>query len=89
MKEVYREYRRWLEDAEINIRMRLPGWNVELREHRPGTFELYLGKPLSEKGGDKIFYLTKEQVDYIASSKNFSLMDTLGFDAFGKGPLGA
>lgn len=90
MNCVYSEYRKWLESAEANMRMRLPGWNVELREHRPGTFELYLGKPLNADGGDKVFYLTKEQVDYIACSMNFNLIDLLGFDPLVcKSPLGA
>ena len=81
MEDPYRSYRKWLERIECKIRMRLPGWNVEIREHRPGSFEIMIGKP-DQCGGEKLFYLTREQLDRIEESENFTFCCLKEFEEF-------
>ena len=90
--ETYRKYRKWLDAAEAKMRIELPGWNVEIREHRKGTFEMYLGAPANFKKGDKTFYITEEDIDTIINSPrvDFDEMFATGVweNHFGKSPLG-
>ena len=46
MNKAYRDYRRWIDGIEANIRQYLPGCNIELHELRKGFFRLFLERPL-------------------------------------------
>lgn len=75
--KAYRQYRKMADLAETEIRKRLPCWQVEIREHRCGSFEVLLCPPHSEPRQAKVFYLTPKQVasmmepDFKAEPRDF------------------
>ncbi len=81
----YRQYRHCLDKAELVLRKWLPGWNIEVREHRKDSFEILLCPPLSRQGNERLFYLSKSQVESILSPdfkcglRNFFGFDLIGF----------
>ena len=77
MSCIYKEYRRWIGKAEANIRMRLPGCNVEISEHRPGAFVASIGRPCVGNGIQKKFYLSLEQIMKLAEG-SLDLKEVLG-----------
>ena len=76
-RRAYAQYRKMADTAEAEIRRRLPCWQVEIREHRSGSFEVLLCPPHSEPRQAKVFYLTPEQAastlqpDFKADPRDF------------------
>ena len=88
MNLIYKEYRKWLDGIEANIRINFPGWNVELREHRKGIFALYFGNPLASQC-DRTFYLNMEQVEFLETARELDLAKFFEDGTFCRHPLGA
>lgn len=79
--KAYGEYRKEMDRLEIVLSKHLPCWNIEIREHRKGSFELLLVPPLSKGGNEMVFYLNAEQAQSIlAPCFHCSARNFFGFD---------
>jgi len=64
IRRAYCEYRKAVETAQRALASRLPGWNVEIREHRKDSFEVLVGSPFSPQPvNPMVFYLSLEQIE--------------------------